>query len=114
MVSFCFSGRRSVLQELTNKRKNFNKDDTKVTIIVKKVKAVSNDTVNPAALTDPASLIYGMPVCEVWRAATVVVLKRGMASGYAGIQNPLFFKENTRMLFGNAKATVGKLLAALQ
>ena len=74
----------------------------------------ANDTVNPAALTDPASLIYGMPVCEVWRAATVVVLKRGMASGYAGIQNPLFFKENTRMLFGNAKATVGKLLAALQ
>ena len=55
-----------------------------------------------------------MPVCEVWHARKVIVMKRGMASGYAGIQNPLFFKDNTDMLFGNAKATMGKLLSELQ
>ena len=72
----------------------------------------ANDIVNPSAQDDPGSPIAGMPVLEVWKASTVVVMKRSMASGYAGIQNPLFFKENTRMLFGDAKANVDKLLSA--
>ena len=74
----------------------------------------ANDTVNPAAMDDPNSPIAGMPVLEVWKARQVVVLKRGMASGYAGVENPLFFKENTRMLFGDAKETVDKLLGGLR
>ncbi len=73
----------------------------------------ANDTVNPAALDDPSSPIAGMPVLEVWNAAHVVVFKRSMATGYAGVQNPLFFKENTSMLFGDAKAQVDAILAAL-
>ncbi len=74
----------------------------------------ANDTVNPAAMDDPNSPIAGMPVMEVWKARQVVVLKRGMASGYAGVDNPLFFKENTRMLFGDAKESVDKLLGGLR
>lgn len=74
----------------------------------------ANDTVNPAAMDDPNSPIAGMPVLEVWKAGQVVVLKRGMASGYAGVDNPLFFKENTWMLFGDAKDTVDKLLGGLR
>jgi NAD(P) transhydrogenase subunit beta len=73
----------------------------------------ANDTVNPAALDDPSSPIAGMPVLEVWKAKQVIVFKRSMATGYAGVQNPLFFKENTSMLFGDAKARVDDIIAAL-
>jgi H+-translocating NAD(P) transhydrogenase subunit beta len=73
----------------------------------------ANDTVNPAALDDPGSPIAGMPVLEVWKAENVIVFKRSMATGYAGVQNPLFFKENTQMLFGDAKQRVEDILKAL-
>ena len=70
----------------------------------------SNDIVNPAAQDDPNSPIAGMPVLECWKAKTVFVSKRGQGTGYSGIENPLFFKENTRMLYGDAKASLDKLL----
>jgi NAD(P) transhydrogenase subunit beta len=73
----------------------------------------ANDIVNPSALTDPDSPIAGMPVLECWKGDTSIVLKRSMATGYAGVQNPLFFKENTRMLFGDAKETLDEVLKAL-
>ncbi|CDH00320.1 Re/Si-specific NAD(P)(+) transhydrogenase subunit beta [Xenorhabdus bovienii] len=73
----------------------------------------ANDTVNPAAQEDPHSPIAGMPVLEVWKAQNVIVFKRSMNTGYAGVQNPLFFKENTQMLFGDAKASVEAILRAL-
>jgi NAD(P) transhydrogenase subunit beta len=73
----------------------------------------ANDIVNPSALTDPDSPIAGMPVLECWKGATSIVLKRSMATGYAGVQNPLFFKENSRMLFGDAKETLDEVLKAL-
>jgi NAD(P) transhydrogenase subunit beta len=73
----------------------------------------ANDTVNPAAMEDPGSPIAGMPVLRVWEAEQVIVFKRSMASGYAGVQNPLFFRENSRMLFGDAKDSVEGILRAL-
>src|SRR4051812_28282155 len=74
----------------------------------------ANDIVNPAAQDDPSSPIAGMPVLEVWKARTSIVMKRSMASGYAGVDNPLFYKENNRMLFGDAKKMLDEVMAALK
>jgi NAD(P) transhydrogenase subunit beta len=82
--------------------------DTSVVLVIG-----ANDTVNPAAAEDPGSPIAGMPVLRVWEAENVIVFKRSMASGYAGVQNPLFFRENSSMLFGDAKQSVEAILSAL-
>ena len=86
-------------------------DDLASTSVVLVIGA--NDTVNPAAMDDPGSPIAGMPVLRVWEAKNVVVFKRSMAVGYAGVQNPLFFRANTSMIFGDAKARVEDILKAL-
>ena len=74
----------------------------------------ANDIVNPGALSDTSSPIYGMPVLEVWKSKATIVMKRSMASGYAGVDNPLFYKENNRMLFGDAKKMLDEVLTALK
>jgi NAD(P) transhydrogenase subunit beta len=73
----------------------------------------SNDIVNPAAQDDPNSPIAGMPVLEVWKSKQVIVSKRGQGAGYSGVENPLFFKENTRMLYGDAKSSIDALLSKI-
>jgi NAD(P) transhydrogenase subunit beta len=73
----------------------------------------ANDIVNPAAQEVPDSPIAGMPVLEVWKSKTCIVLKRSMATGYAGVDNPLFYRENTRMLFGDAKDSINAVLTEL-
>jgi NAD(P) transhydrogenase subunit beta len=83
-------------------------DGTSVVLVIG-----ANDTVNPAAAEDPASPIAGMPVLRVWEAENVVVFKRSMAAGYAGVQNPLFFRDNSSMLFGDAKERVEDILRLL-
>ncbi|QSP95463.1 Re/Si-specific NAD(P)(+) transhydrogenase subunit beta [Marinobacter salinisoli] len=83
--------------------------DTDVVLVIG-----ANDTVNPAAAEDPGSPIAGMPVLEVWKARTVVILKRGMATGYSGVENPLFYKDNAHMLFGDAKDSIDKLVSGLR
>ena len=95
-----------IVFEMDEINKDFPKVDVSVVI-------GANDIVNPSALTDPNSPIAGMPVLECWKGKISIVLKRSMATGYAGVQNPLFFEENTRMLFGDAKATLDEVLKAL-
>jgi len=100
-----------VSYELVKEMDEINEDfgDTDLAIVIG-----ANDIVNPSALTDTSSPIYGMPVLEVWKAARVVMMKRSMSAGYAGVDNPLSYRENTLMLFGDAKQTVSKLVASLQ
>ena len=90
------------LKDLEDANNQF--EDTDVVLVVG-----ANDVVNPSALDDPASPIYGMPVLELLKSKQVVVLKRGMSKGYSGIENPLFFHDKTKMLFGDAKATIEAL-----
>ena len=92
-----------IVEEMDELNDDFT--DTDVVLVIG-----ANDTVNPAASVDPNSPIAGMPVLRVWEAARVVVFKRSMATGYAGVQNPLFFKDNARMLFGDAHGTVEGIL----
>ncbi len=96
-----------IVMEMDEINDDFPKTD--VTMVIG-----ANDIVNPAAQEDPASPIAGMPVLEVWKSRTSIVMKRSMASGYAGVDNPLFYKENNRMLFGDAKKMLDEVLAALK
>jgi NAD(P) transhydrogenase subunit beta len=96
-----------IVLEMDEINEDFPKTD--VTMVIG-----ANDIVNPAAQDDPTSPIAGMPVLEVWKAKTSIVMKRSMASGYAGVDNPLFYKENNRMLFGDAKKMLDEVLVALK
>ena len=87
---------------------NSDLPDTDVVLVIG-----ANDIVNPAAQDEPNSPIAGMPVLEVWKAQTTIILKRSMATGYAGVDNPLFYRENSRMLFGDAKESISAVLSAL-
>jgi NAD(P) transhydrogenase subunit beta len=95
-----------IVLEMDEINEDFSSTDTVLVI-------GANDTVNPAAMEDPTSPIAGMPVLEVWKAQNVIGFKRSMNTGYAGVQNPLFFKDNTQMLFGDAKDSVEAILKAL-
>jgi NAD(P) transhydrogenase subunit beta len=96
-----------IVLEMDELNEDFPKTDVSMVI-------GANDIVNPAAQDDPTSPIAGMPVLEVWKAKTSVVMKRSMASGYAGVDNPLFYKDNNRMLFGDAKKMLDEVLVALK
>ena len=96
-----------IVQEMDELNGDF--PDTDVSMVIG-----ANDIVNPSAQEDPTSPIAGMPVLEVWKAKTSIVMKRSMASGYAGVDNPLFYKDNNRMLFGDAKKTLDEVLVALK
>lgn len=95
-----------IVLEMEQVNKSLGKTDVVIVI-------GANDIVNPAALDTPQSPIAGMPVLEVWHAKQVIVLKRSMASGYAGVENPLFFKDNTQMLFGDARESIEQVLSNL-
>ncbi|HLL53145.1 MAG TPA: NAD(P)(+) transhydrogenase (Re/Si-specific) subunit beta [Myxococcaceae bacterium] len=96
-----------IVLEMEHINQDFEKTDAVLVI-------GANDIVNPGAENDPASPIYGMPVLEVWKSRLVVVLKRGMAAGYAGVENPLFYLENTRMLFGDARKSIEALVTKVR
>ena len=95
-----------IVLEMDEINEDFN--DTDIVIILG-----ANDIVNPAAQEDPNSPIAGMPVLEVWKARQVIISKRGQGRGYSGIENPLFFKDNSRMLYGDAKSSLDQILAEI-
>ena len=95
-----------IVEEMEEINDDFSDTDTVLVI-------GANDTVNSAAIDDPNSIIAGMPVLEVWNAKNVVIMKRSMAAGYAGVDNPVFFKPNTDMLLGDAKDTCDALRTEL-
>jgi NAD(P) transhydrogenase subunit beta len=95
-----------IVEEMDEINDDFS--DTTVVLVIG-----ANDTVNPAAAEDPASPIAGMPVLRVWEASNVIVFKRSMSAGYAGVANPLFYRDNAHMLFGDAKQRVEDILRAI-